>query len=203
MQEHMVTVGEETYTLPEPFFVLATQNPIEQEGTYPLPEAQLDRFMFNIIVDYPDSDEELQIMKQVTGTYEAALEVALTGEDIIRLQQIVRRVPAGDHVFTYARNLARASRPGTPEAPEFVNELVNWGAGPRAGIYMMLAAKARAILHGRYHATTEDVREMALPVLRHRVLTTFNAEAAGITSDEVVMRLLAEIQPPVEEAAAT
>jgi len=202
MQEHMVTVGEKTYNLPEPFFVLATQNPIEQEGTYPLPEAQLDRFMFNIVVDYPSATEELQIMKQVTGTYEADLEIALTGKDILRLQNIVRRVPAGDHVFEYARNLARASRPGTPEAPDFVNELVNWGAGPRAGIYMMLAAKARAILYGRYHATTEDVREMALPVLRHRVLTTFNAEAAGITSDEVALRLLAEIQPPMAEAVA-
>jgi len=196
MQEHMVTVGEETYILPEPFFVLATQNPIEQEGTYPLPEAQLDRFMFNIIVDYPSQDEELQIMKQIAGTYEADLDVVLTGQDIIRLQNTVRRVPAGDHVFQYARNLARASRPGTPEAPAFVNELVNWGAGPRAGIYMMLAAKARAILHGRYHATTEDVLEMALPVMRHRVLTTFNAEAAGITSDEIVKRLLDEIKPP-------
>ena len=202
MQEHIVTVGETTYELAEPFFVLATQNPIEQEGTYPLPEAQLDRFMFNIAVDYPDSEEELRIMKQVTGTYEADLEVALTGDDILRLQDIVRRVPAGDHVFEYARNLARASRPGANEAPDFVNELVNWGAGPRAGIYMMLAAKARAILHGRYHATTEDVRETALPVLRHRVLTTFNAEAAGISSDEVVLRLLAEIRPPVEEAVA-
>jgi MoxR-like ATPase len=202
MQEHMVTTGEKTYQLPEPFFVLATQNPIEQEGTYPLPEAQLDRFMFNITVDYPSSQEELQIMKQVTGTYEAELNVALGGAEILRLQQIVRRVPAGDHVFEYARNLARASRPGSPEAPDFINELVNWGAGPRAGIYMMLAAKARAILHGRYHATTEDVREMALPVLRHRVLTTFNAEAAGITSDEIAMRLLTEIQPRVPETVA-
>ena len=202
MQEHMVTVGEQTYSLQEPFFVLATQNPIEQEGTYPLPEAQLDRFMFNIHVDYPKADEELEIMKKVTGTYEAQLDVALTGEDIKRLQQIVRRVPVADHVFQYARDLARASRPASNEAPDFVNELVNWGAGPRAGIYMTLAAKARAILHGRYHATTEDVREMALPVLRHRVITTFNAEAAGITSDEVVLRLLAEIRPAVEESIA-
>jgi len=200
MQEHSVTVGEKTYTLPEPFFVLATQNPIEQEGTYPLPEAQLDRFMFNIYVDYPSPSEEIQIMKQVTGTYKADLTATLTGEDIIRLQETVRRVPVADHVFQYARDLARASRPATSEAPDFVNELVNWGAGPRASIYMILAAKARAILHGRYHATTEDVREMALPVLRHRVITTFNAEAAGITSDEVVMRLLAEIRQPVEEA---
>jgi len=202
MQEHMVTVGEQTYHLPEPFFVLATQNPIEQEGTYPLPEAQLDRFMFHIVVDYPDADEELAIMKQVTGTYEAELETTLSGEDILSLQQIVRRVPVADHVFEYARALARATRPASNEAPEFINELVNWGAGPRASIYLILAAKARAILHGRYHATTEDVREMALPVLRHRVLTTFNAEAAGITSDEVVLRLLAEIRPPMEEALA-
>ncbi len=202
MQEHRVTVGEKSYSLPEPFFVLATQNPIEQEGTYPLPEAQLDRFMFMIHVDYPTADEELEIMKQVTGTYAAELAAALTGEDILRLQQIVRRVPVANHVFQYARDLARASRPASNEAPDFVNELVNWGAGPRASIYLTLAAKARAILHGRYHATTEDVREMALPVLRHRVITTFNAEAAGITSDEVVLRLLAEIRADVEEAVA-
>ena len=202
MQEHRVTVGEQTYSLPEPFFVLATQNPIEQEGTYPLPEAQLDRFMFNVYVDYPSPDEEISIMKQVTGTYQADLAPTLSGEDILRLQQIVRRVPVADHVFQYARDLARASRPATPEAPEFINEMVNWGAGPRASIYMIMAAKARAILHARYHATTEDVREMALPVMRHRVITTFNAEAAGITSDEVVLRLLAEIRPAVEEAVA-
>jgi MoxR-like ATPase len=199
MQEHRVTVGEQTYALPEPFFVLATQNPIEQEGTYPLPEAQLDRFMFNIVVDYPDPDEELRIMKQVTGTYAADLKATLSGQDITRLQQIVRRVPVADHVFQYARDIARASRPGSKEAPAFVNELVNWGAGPRAGIYLILAAKARAVLHGRYHATTEDVREMALPVLRHRVITTFNAEAAGINSDQVVTRLLAEIKPASQD----
>ncbi len=202
MQEHKVTIGDETYILPEPFFVLATQNPIEQEGTYPLPEAQLDRFMFNITVDYPTADEEIAIIKQVTGTYEAELNPTLTGEDILRLQRIVRRVPVAEHVFQYARDLARASRPATNEAPDFVNELVNWGAGPRASIYMILAAKARAILLGRYHATTEDVREMALPVLRHRIITTFNAEAAGITSDEVALRLLSEIRPAVEESVA-
>ena len=202
MQERHVTVGEKTYPLPDPFFVLATQNPIEQEGTYPLPEAQLDRFMFMIMVDYPSAEEEIRIMKQVTSAYEPQLEVVLTGEDIIRLQKIVRRVPAAEHVFEYARDLARASRPGRPEAPDFVNEMVNWGAGPRASIYMMLAGKARAILHGRYHVTTEDIRAVALPVLRHRIITTFNAEAAGITSDEIVHRLLAEIQPKVEEAVA-
>ncbi len=198
MQEHKVTVGEQTYDLPEPFFVLATQNPIEQEGTYPLPEAQLDRFMFNIMVDYPSPDEELQIMKQVTGTQSTRLEPVLHADDIFRLQDIVRRVPVADHVFEYARDLARATRPASPDAPGFINELVNWGAGPRASIYLILAAKARAILHGRYHATTDDVREMALPVLRHRVLTTFNAEAAGITSDEVVLRLLGEVRPKAE-----
>jgi len=202
MQEHMVTAGETTYTLPEPFFVLATQNPIEQEGTYPLPEAQLDRFMFNIMVDYPTAEEETAIIKQVTGTYAAELTEALTGEDILRLQDIVRRVPVADHVVQYARDLARASRPNRPEAPPFVSELVQWGAGPRAGIYLILAAKARAILHGRYHATTEDVKAMALPVMRHRVITTFNAEAAGISPDEVVSRLVAEIRPAVETAIA-
>jgi len=202
MQEHQVTVGEQTYPLPEPFFVLATQNPIEQEGTYPLPEAQLDRFMFNIFVDYPTSAEELDILKLVTGTHEADLEPSLSGEEIMRLQDIVRRVPMAEHVFEYARDIARATRPKTPEAPDFIHEMVAWGAGPRAGIYMCLAAKARAILRGRYHATTDDVHEVALPVLRHRVLTTFNAEAAGVTSDDVVNRLLGEIQPVVEESMA-
>jgi MoxR-like ATPase len=194
MQEHSVTVGEKTYRLPEPFFVLATQNPIEQEGTYPLPEAQLDRFMFNIVVDYPSAQEELDIVKQVTGTYTPELRAVLDGQDIVRLAQVVRRVPAAEHVMEYARDLVRATRPGSNDAPEFVNEMVNWGAGPRASIYLILAAKARAVLKGRFHATTEDVREVALPVLRHRVLTTFNAEAAGITSDEVVLRLLSEVQ---------
>ncbi|MFO7897768.1 MAG: MoxR family ATPase [Planctomycetota bacterium] len=195
MQEHHVTVGEKTYPLPEPFFVLATQNPIEQEGTYPLPEAQLDRFMFNITVDYPSSDEELDIIKQVTGTYEADLSASLTGEDVLRLQTIVRRVPVAEHVFEYARDLARATRPNTDEAPDFITEMVAWGAGPRASIYLTMAAKARAILYGRYHATTEDIRQVAFPVLRHRVITTFNAEAAGISSDDIIDRLLAEIQP--------
>ena len=202
MQERHVTVGEETFALPDPFFVLATQNPIEQEGTYPLPEAQLDRFMFMIMVDYPTAEEEVQIMKQVTSAYQAELSVALTGEDILRLQDIVRRVPVADHVFQYARDLARASRPAESEAPDFINELVNWGAGPRAGIYMILAGKARAVLHGRYHVTTEDIRAVAPPVLRHRIITTFNAEAAGVTSDEIVQRLLTEIKPSVEEQVA-
>jgi MoxR-like ATPase len=200
MQEHHVTVGEETYHLPEPFFVMATQNPIEQEGTYPLPEAQLDRFMFNIIVDYPDADQESQIIKQVTGTYAGEVTPRLSGEDILRLQEIVRRVPAAEHVIDYARDLARASRPTQENVPEFVKEMVAWGAGPRAGIYLVLAAKARAILHGRYHATTADVRDVALPVMRHRVFTTFNAEAAGVTSEDVIKMLLEHV--PVSEPAA-
>ncbi|MBI5723576.1 MAG: MoxR family ATPase [Planctomycetes bacterium] len=198
MQEHKVTVGEETYTLPEPFFVLATQNPIEQEGTYPLPEAQLDRFMFNIVVDYPSADEETAIMKQVAGTGQASLTAVLGGDDILRLQDIVRRVPVAEHVYQYARDLVRATRPVGDDALGFIRELVQWGAGPRASIALIMAAKARAILQGRYHATTDDIRHAALPVLRHRVLTTFNAEAAGVSSDEIVLRLLSEIKQPAE-----
>ncbi len=194
MQERTVTVGGTDFKLPDPFFVLATQNPIEQEGTYPLPEAQLDRFMFMIKVDYPSAAEELEIAKKVTGTYKASLAPVLTGEDILKLQEIVRRVPAADHVFEYARDVARATRPG-PDSPAFIRELVQWGAGPRATINMMMAAKARAILRGRYHATTEDVREMAVCVLRHRIVPTFNADASGITTDQIVHRLLEEIKP--------
>ncbi len=194
MQEQLVSVGEKTYHLPAPFFVLATQNPIEQEGTYPLPEAQLDRFMFNIVVNYPSAEEESQIIRQVTGTYKAELEVALSAQDLLRLQQVVRRVPAADHVINLARDLVRATRPDQPEAPELVREMVSWGAGPRAGIYLILAAKANAILQGRCHTTTADVVKAALPVLRHRVLTTFNAEAAGVTSDEVIRQLLEQIK---------
>jgi MoxR-like ATPase len=199
MQEHRTTVGGKTYHLPEPFFVLATQNPIEQEGTYPLPEAQLDRFMFNIIVDYPDPVEESDIIKRVTGTYSADLQGSLTADDVLRLQQVVRRVPVADHVIDFARDLARATRPDSPEAPDFVKEMVAWGAGPRAGIYLILAAKANAILHGRYHAITQDVTRVALPVLRHRVLTTFNAEAAGIKSDEIIQRLVEHLNPKEED----
>ena len=199
MQERIVTVGEHDYHLPDPFFVLATQNPIEQEGTYPLPEAQLDRFIFMIYVDYPSEAEELQIMKMVSGQSKSEIKPILHGEDIIRLQNIVRRVPAADHVFEYARELVRATRPSDPKSPDFIRELVQWGAGPRAAINIMLAAKARAILRGRYHAITEDVREMALPVLRHRLVTTFNAEAAGISSDKVVRRLLETVKPKKDD----
>jgi MoxR-like ATPase len=190
MQERHVTIGDETHDLPRPFFVLATQNPIEQEGTYPLPEAQLDRFIFNIKVGYPSAEEEQLIIKRVTSTYSAAPTRQLTAADVIRLQEVVRRVPAADGVVAYAAQLARATRPKQPEAPDFVREMVSWGAGPRAGIYLILAAKARAILHGRYHVTTGDVQAVAYPVLRHRVLTTFNAEAAGVTSDDIIRMLI-------------
>ncbi len=198
MQERHVTVGETTYHLPEPFFVLATQNPIEQEGTFPLPEAQLDRFMFNILVGYPSLDEEQRIIKQVTGATSPKVQKLLNGETVQQLQDVVRRVPVADHVVEYAATLVRASRPKQPEAPDFVREMVAWGAGPRAGIFLITAAKARAILQGRFHATTADVQHSAYPVLRHRILTTFNAEAAGIKSDQIIKMLLEHFKPKAD-----
>lgn len=193
MQEGHVTVGERTLNLPDPFFVLATQNPIEQEGTYPLPEAQLDRFLFNIVVDYPNAEEEREIIRRVTSPSSATVSPLITGPEIIELQNIVKRVPVGDHVIDFAAKLARATRPGSSEAPDFVKEMVGWGAGPRAGISLISAAKAHAVLRGRVHATTVDVAAVALPVLRHRVLTTFNAEAAGVKSDDIIKRLIEEL----------
>jgi MoxR-like ATPase len=151
--------------------------------------------MFNIIVDYPSASEEIEIIRQVTGTYKADIDVALSGKDVLRLQQVVRRVPVADHVIAYASSLARATRPKSEDAPDFVKEMVAWGAGPRAGIYLITAAKAHAILQGRYHATTADVTQAALPVLRHRVMTTFNAEAAGVKSDEIIRMLIDKLQP--------
>ena len=198
MQERHVTVGERTMHLPAPFFVLATQNPIEQEGTYPLPEAQLDRFLFNIIVDYPSEAEERAIIRRVTSPSTATIAPLMTAQDIIQLQDIVKRVPVGDHVIDFAAALTRATRPKEKEAPDFVREMVAWGAGPRAGIGLISAAKAHAVLRGRFHATTRDVAAVAAPVLRHRVLTTFNAEAAGVTSDEIIRRLLAKLAPREE-----
>ena len=198
MQEHRITVGGQSHKLAEPFFVLATQNPIEQEGTYPLPEAQLDRFMFMVTVGYPTAEEELQIMKATTGGLHAELKETLKAEDIIALQDIVRRVPVGDHVFRYAAALVRATRPNEPEAPPFVKECLSWGAGPRASQYLILGAKARAALHGRNYAMTEDVAAVALPVLRHRIVTNFNAEAEGMTTDKIVQRLLQTIPRPTE-----
>jgi len=195
MQEHHVTVGEHTLDLPKPFFVLATQNPIEQEGTYPLPEAQLDRFLFNIIVDYPTAEDEREIIRRVTSPSNAKVTPSLNAEEILRLQAVVKRVPVGDHVIDFAARLARATRPKSDEAPDFVKEMVGWGAGPRAGISLISAAKAHAVLRGRFHATTADVAAIAKPVLRHRVITTFNAEAAGITSDEIIRRLVETLAP--------
>src|SRR3989449_2451578 len=159
MQEHHVTVGGQTFHLPEPFFVLATQNPIEQEGTYPLPEAQLDRFMFNITVSYPSRDEELAIMKRTTSTFKPDLKPVLSGEQILQLQEVVPQVVVADHVFAYAADLVRATRPRDAGVPKFIPELISWGAGPRARQYLILGGKARAILHGRLHVTTEDIKE--------------------------------------------
>jgi MoxR-like ATPase len=201
MQEHHVTAGGHTYSLPEPFFVLATQNPIEQEGTYPLPEAQLDRFMFQIAVSYPSRAEELAIMKQTTAGKPPQLERVLSAERIMRLQELVRQVIVADHVFQYAVDLVRATRPKEAGTPKFLPELVSWGAGPRASQYLILASKARALLQGRLHATTQDIKAVAYPVLRHRLITTFHADAEGITTDHIIERLLKEIPLPQEQAA--
>ena len=198
MQEHHITVGTKTYNLPEPFFVMATQNPIEQEGTYPLPEAQMDRFLFNIIVKYPSAADEETIIRNVTSNRKVKLEKVLDGETVQKLQEVVKRVPVAPHVIQYAATLARMSRPKEPDVPDFVKELVGWGAGPRAGISLITAAKAWAILHGRHHCTMKDVEAIAMPVLRHRVITTFAAEAAGVTSDDLVNMLLKELKPTLD-----
>ena len=202
MQERHVTTGGSSYPLPDPFFVLATQNPIEQEGTYPLPEAQLDRFMLNVMVRYPSAAEELEILRRTTGDDSPAPEVTLSAEQILALQHLVRRVPVPEHVFVYARDLVRASRPNEPEATAMVRKCVSWGAGPRAGQSLILGAKARAVLQGRFHAGIADVRHIAKPVLRHRIMTTFHAEAEGIDPDKIVDALLAEVAAPPERAAA-
>jgi MoxR-like ATPase len=178
--------------------VLATQNPIEQEGTYPLPEAQLDRFLFNIRVDYPSEEEEREIIRRVTSPSDSKVTAMMNAEDILRLQDVVKRVPVGDHVIDFAAKLARSTRPKDVSAPDFVKEMVSWGAGPRAGISLITAAKAHAVLRGRFHATTSDVAAVAIPVLRHRVLTTFNAEAAGVSSDDVIQKLIQTLAPKEE-----
>lgn len=190
MQEHEVTAAGETYKLDEPFFVLATQNPIEQEGTYPLPEAQLDRFMFNILVDYPSSDEERDIVKSTTAVQTYQLAKVLSPSEIVGFQELVRRVPVSDHLVSYAVDLVRATRPDESGAPEFVKNWVTWGAGPRASQYLILAAKTKAILEGRPTPGPEDVRFAAYPVLRHRIVTSFNAEADGVDSTEIIKRVL-------------
>lgn len=194
MQEHEVTAAGQTYKLDEPFFVLATQNPIEQEGTYPLPEAQLDRFMFNVFVDYPSEQEEKDIVKSTTATHRAELQKVLSADDIVTFQQLVRRVPVSDHLVEYAVQLVRATRPKEGAAPEFVKNWVNWGAGPRASQYLILAAKTKAILEGRPTPGPEDVRFAAYPVLRHRIVTSFNAEADGVDTMEVIKRILETVK---------
>ena len=206
MQERQVTVGGVAHKLPSPFFVLATQNPIEQEGTYPLPEAQLDRFMFQILIKYPTADEELEIVRRSASKGEVTIETVLPAAEIARVQHLVQHVPVADHVIKYALRLVRATRVGEPieggiERPQMVRDYLQWGAGPRASEYLVLAAKARAILSGGYHATPDHIRAVAKPVLRHRILTNFNAEADQVSADAIVDALLEAI--PVDAASAT
>jgi MoxR-like ATPase len=197
MQEKKVSSGGEDFPLEEPFFVLATQNPIEQEGTYPLPEAQLDRFLFHVAVEYPGRDEEIEIMRRVSGEFEAQVSPVLSREEILGLQSLVRRVPVADHVFQYAATLARSTRPGEAEAPEFIRKFLSYGAGPRASVFMIVAGKARAALRGRFHVSIEDIGAVALPVLRHRIIPNFAARSEGLTPDDIVRRLMETI--PADE----
>jgi MoxR-like ATPase len=194
MQEHSVTAAGKTYNLSEPFFVLATQNPIEQEGTYPLPEAQLDRFMFNIRLDYPSFEDEVKIVLATTVQHTSSLKTLLSAQDIIDFQELVRRVPVPENVAEYAVKLVHATRPGNPLAPASVRDLIRYGAGPRASQYLVLGAKTRAALHGRTHPTTDDIRAVAVATLRHRIITTYNAEAENITSEEIVRRLVESLK---------
>lgn len=197
MQERRVTAGGETHTLPDPFFVLATQNPIDLEGTYPLPEAQLDRFMFNVMMDYLPEADEVKVVQQTTAGRPAPIDALFTGEDVLRFHDLVRKVPVAEEMVRYAVQLASTSRPHQPNTPDFVNEWVSWGAGTRAGQFLILGAKARALLRGRAHVTVEDIQALAVPVLRHRVLLNYRAEAEGIKVDEVIKRLLAAAKLPV------
>jgi MoxR-like ATPase len=194
MQEYRVTVSGQTYVLPAPFFVLATQNPIELEGTYPLPEAQLDRFMFSVYVDYPSVEEEKEVVKSTTSAYVPDLAKVLTADEITRLQDLVRRVPVADEVVGYAVRLASCTRPGFKDAPGFIKDWVSWGAGPRASQYLILGAKTRALLQGRYTPGRDDVQAVAQPVLRHRIVTNFSAEAESVKAPDIVERLLKEVQ---------
>ncbi|MCC6510203.1 MAG: MoxR family ATPase [Pirellulaceae bacterium] len=193
MQEHEVTIGGKTYRLAEPFFVLATQNPIEQEGTYPLPEAQRDRFLFQVIVDYPSRDEEGLIIDRTTTGLQAKLEPVVTGQEIIDFQQTVRMVPLPEHVKQMVLDLVRSLRPTPNKQVPWVNDWVDWGPGPRASQQLVLAAKSRALLHGRYHVSTDDIAALAAPVLRHRLVPTFSAEADGIRTDDIIQRAVKEL----------
>lgn len=196
MQEHQVTAAGVRYPLPEPFFVLATQNPIEMEGTYPLPEAQLDRFMFNVVVDYLSMDEEVAVVMQTTKNQNEEVRQLFSGEDVLRFHEVVRRVPIAEELVRYAVTLASATRPGQPETPDFVNEWVSWGAGLRAAQFLVLGGKARALLYGRVHVSVEDIQALVYPVLRHRVLVGYRAEAEGVTVSTIIKQLLETIPVP-------
>lgn len=189
MQEHHVTIAGKTYPLDEPFFVLATQNPIEQEGTYPLPEAQLDRFMFNLWLDYPSKSEEVEIVRTTTGDYHPNPVKVLTAEKILLFRDLVKRVPVADNVIEFAVNIVTKTRPSVEESPDFIKQWIRWGAGPRASQYLILAAKTKAVIEGRFSPNIDDVRDALIPVLRHRIITNFNAEAEGITSVKVIEKL--------------
>ncbi len=197
MQEHQVTAAGVRHVLAEPFFVLATQNPIEMEGTYPLPEAQLDRFMFNVVMDYLPEDEEVQVVTQTTGSKPAAIEALFSGEDVIRFHALVRSVPVAEEIVRYAVRLAAASRPQSSGAAAFIKDWVNWGAGTRAAQVLILGAKARALMRGRAHVAVEDIQALAYPTLRHRILVNYRAEAEGISVAEIIRRLLEAEKPPV------
>ena len=190
MQEKSITVSGKTYKLPEPFFVLATQNPIEQECTYPLPEAQLDRFMFNLMLDYPSYDEEVEIVKSTTMGKANEVEVVLSPDEIIYYQQLVRRVPVSDHVYQYAVALSAKTRPGTAQAHDWANRFLSWGAGPRASQYLIIGAKANALLTGKYSPDIEDVKKVAIPILRHRIIRNFTAEAEGVGVEDIINELV-------------
>ena len=195
MQEHQVTAAGVRHVLAEPFFVLATQNPIEMEGTYPLPEAQLDRFMFNVVIGYLPEDDEVAVVTQTTSRAPAPIDALFTGEDVMRFHDVVRKVPIAEDVARYAVRLTAASRPKQKGSPDFVNEWVSWGAGTRAGQYLVLGAKVRALLHGRAHVTPEDIHALAQPVLRHRILINYRAEAEGVSVEKVIEKLLETIKP--------
>ncbi len=196
MQEHRVTIQGRTYKLEEPFYVFATQNPIELEGTYPLPEAQLDRFMFHIVIEHPPEDEELEVIRTTTAILEPQFDRPVTGADLVSFQRLVRRVPVADPVLRYALAIVRASRPKSPTCPETIKKWVAFGASVRAAQYLVLGGKARALTSGRYHVSFEDIRALAHPVLRHRVLTNFHAQSEGVTSDDLVDRLLEAVPTP-------
>ena len=202
MQERQVTVGRVRHPLSDPFFVLATQNPIEQEGTYPLPEAQQDRFMFKVFVHYPSFDEEFEVARRTTTKMNDDVDQVLTGEEILELQAVVRDVPVSDHVICYALSLVRQTRVRSPGVPDFIEDMVGWGAGPRAVQFLILGGKARALLHGRTHVSTEDIQALAKPVLRHRLVVNFAAESDGVTQDDIIDRLLA-VTPTKEDELTT